>query len=248
MWFHSPINKLTNLFNAQGKETHVAVFRDLIQIIQILPGKTAGSFRAKAANYLCRLLAGDESLIPEIMRTKENTPEVVREVIMQDVPTFDRTPAEKRFREETMDLIIKERRHALEERKAALEQKNLEFQIKRMAYIEDRLGGLDDTDKIYFKDLIVKCNDPGYAAIQNSSDERGEEISIALVAQELGIHPREKSPQIGKVLASMWRARYPGQSPPKRRTKYLGRVYNENAYYDRDRDLVEKAIRQVCGA
>lgn len=218
----------------------------------MLPGQLAAAFRAKAAQYLCRLLAGDESLIPEIMRTKENTPEAVREVIMQDVPTFDRNPTEKRFREETMDLIIKERQAALEERKAALKQrvreKNLEFQIKRMAYIEEHLGGLDDRDKIYFKDLVVKCNDAGYAAIQNSTDERGGEISIALVCQELGINPKDKSPQIGKVLATMWRARYPGQEIPKRRTTYRGRPYNENTYYDRDRDLVEKAIRQVCSA
>ena len=70
----------------QGRETPVGVFRDLIQLVQVLPGKNAAAFRIKAANYLCRLLSGDLSLIPEIIHTNQVVNDGAREALLQDVP------------------------------------------------------------------------------------------------------------------------------------------------------------------
>jgi hypothetical protein len=210
----------------------VGVFRDLIQLIQVLPGKKAAAFRLKCANYLCRLLAGDRTLIPEIIATSEAVPAQAQEVIMQDVPraVIEESPTLKRVREENLLLDLQER--------------NFNFQMKRIKAIDD-LFGLDDRDKLYFKDILKKSNDPGYAAIQDTTDERGREISIALVCQEIGVSPRGKSPQIGALMKRRWTEAHPGQTPPKRDTMFNGRPYKENVYYQRDYAMLEQCIRDV---
>ena len=209
------------------------MFRDLIQVVQVLPGKTAAAFRLKCANYMCRLLSGDRSLIPEIIATSEAVPEALQETIMQGVPVAvpELSSVEKRCREEHLLLDLKER--------------NFAFQVKRVKIMEEMFG-LDDRDKLYFKDVIKKSDDRGYAAIEDSVDERGREISIALVCQEIGINPRGKSAQIGKLMAKEWRKAYPGETMVKRDTLYMGRPYKENTYFQRDYGLLEKACRTIC--
>ena len=64
----------------------MGVFRDLVQLTMVLPGTKAGAFRLKAANYLCRLLAGDASLIPEILQTQASVAPETREALLEGVP------------------------------------------------------------------------------------------------------------------------------------------------------------------
>lgn len=52
--------------NGKGKITRVANFQTLIQIAWMLPGSAARDYRLKSCHQICRLLGGDESLIPEI--------------------------------------------------------------------------------------------------------------------------------------------------------------------------------------
>lgn len=52
--------------NGKGRLTSVADAATLIEIIFLLPGRMAKEFRRESALYICRLLGGDESLIPEI--------------------------------------------------------------------------------------------------------------------------------------------------------------------------------------
>jgi hypothetical protein len=211
----------------------VGVFRDLVQLIMVLPGAKAGDFRLKAANYLCRLLAGDASLIPQILATQQAVAPELREAIMTQVPTAlpEPSPVEKRCREGHLLLDLEER--------------NFNFQAKRIKFMQDMFGPFDERDRLYYKDLVKKCGDSGYAAIQDTEDERGREISIALVCQEIGVNPRGTSPQIGRRVAQLWRERYPGETPAKRDTLYQGRPYKENTYYQRDYDLLEKAIKEI---
>lgn len=216
------------------------MFRDLIQLVQVLPGRKAASFRLKCANFLCRLLTGDRTLIPQIINASENISQEAANVMMQDVPVarVEISSVEKRCRDGHMLLD-------LEERKIKIEEQNFDFQVKRFKAIKDEFG-MDDRDKLYYKDLFKKSSDPGYAAIQNTEDVRGREISIALVCQEIGINPQGKNPQIGRVMAKKWRERFPDNEIPKRDTIFLGRPYKENAYYQCDYDLMEQSIRDVC--
>ena len=79
---------------------------------------------------------------------------------------------------------------------------------------------------------------------------RGSEISIAMVSTELGIRLGEKAGQVGKKMKALYSARYgshAGANIPKRTTIFRGKPFQENAYYLRDKDLMQQAIREVSG-
>ncbi|CAN0508607.1 unnamed protein product, partial [Ectocarpus sp. 8 AP-2014] len=52
--------------NGKGKITPVADAKTLIEIVWLLPGKKAHSFRRQSSEKVCRLLGGDLSLVSEI--------------------------------------------------------------------------------------------------------------------------------------------------------------------------------------
>ena len=52
--------------NEKGKETPVANARTLIEIVWLLPGKKAHTFRRQSSEKVCQLLGGDLSLVSEI--------------------------------------------------------------------------------------------------------------------------------------------------------------------------------------
>ncbi|CAN0532144.1 unnamed protein product, partial [Ectocarpus sp. 8 AP-2014] len=52
--------------NGKGNETPVADAKTLIEIVWLLPGKKAHTFRRQSSEKVCRLLGGDLSLVAEI--------------------------------------------------------------------------------------------------------------------------------------------------------------------------------------
>ena len=61
-------------FNGQGqRQTPVMNSQAFIELVQVLPGKTAARFRRKGAAVLARYLRGDVTLIPEIAGNAANT-------------------------------------------------------------------------------------------------------------------------------------------------------------------------------
>ena len=71
-----------------------------MELMMVLPGARAGKFRGKCADYLCRLLSGDRSLIPAILAADANMPEAAKATIMQAVerPLVDGERANKRLK------------------------------------------------------------------------------------------------------------------------------------------------------
>lgn len=192
---------------------------------------------------MARLCGGDTSLIPMIEQANASITPEAREIIMQGVVVapVQISTTEKRCREAGMLLD-------LEERKIKIQEANFSFQLKRMKLINEIIP-LDDRDKLYFKDVLKMCGNAGYAAITDTPDEeRGREISIALVAQEIGVNPNGQSPVIGKLMAKRWKDAHPGEEPSKRDTLYQGRPYKENAYFQRDYVMLEACIRECLVA
>lgn len=92
--------------------------------------------------------------------------------------------------------------------------------------------------------------DPGHGipTPNCSRDVRGEEVSIAMIATEMGVSVRGRGGLVGKKLKALYAERYGANAAnhiPKRSVIYAGRPYMENSYYSRDRDLVERAVRMV---
>ena len=235
------------IFVSQGHEVKLVTFADATHLVMLLPGKTAGEFRIKCAEYMARMCSGDRSLIKQIEDQYAATTPEQREVMMQGVPTLVITGVEKRCREENMLLDLEERRANLEQRKAKVQEMNFDFQVKRMKLIGE-LVPLDDRDRLYFKDLLKMSCKPGYSMITDSPDEvRGREISIALVAQEMGVNVSGKGPTIGKLMAQKWKDAHPNEEPVKRDTLYQGRPYKENTYFQCDYDMLKQCIIKVLG-
>ncbi|ACH46756.1 unknown [Feldmannia species virus] len=77
---------------------------------------------------------------------------------------------------------------------------------------------------------------------------RGEEVSIAMVSGEMGVHLGGRAGTAGKKLKVLYMARYGADAAnniPKRATIFQGRPYRENTYYARDKDLVQQAIEET---
>ncbi|CAM9642322.1 unnamed protein product [Sphacelaria rigidula] len=71
-----------------------------------------------------------------------------------------------------------------------------------------------------------------------------------MVSTELGISLGEKAGKVGKRMKALYSARYGSVAAaniPKRTTIFRGKPFQENTYYSRDKDLMQKAIREVSG-
>lgn len=161
----------------------------------------------------------------------------------------------KRVREENLLLDLEERKQNLEERKQRIKAENTARCLDHIKRLDEFIG-LDDRDRLYYKDMMKMAfeNKPGYSGFltdslqvnnEENQNERGREISIALVCQELGVNPRGKSSQIGRIMAKRWREAHPGEEIPKRDTLYNGRPYKENVYYQCDYDMLAGVIEEV---
>ena len=79
-----------------------------------------------------------------------------------------------------------------------------------------------------------------------SPSVRGPETSICVEAAKMGISIGDKAGQIGKIVKRMYSERYgeeAGRNIPKRSTTFRGKPFNENTYFSRDSDLIQRAIR-----
>ncbi|CAN0252444.1 unnamed protein product [Ectocarpus sp. 6 AP-2014] len=88
------------------------------------------------------------------------------------------------------------------------------------------------------------------ATAKCSESVRGPETSICNEAAKMGIKLGEKAGQVGKMAKSLYSKRHgvaAAASIPKRNTTYRGKPFRENTYWQRDADIVQEAIRTVCG-
>lgn len=172
--------------------------------------------------------------------------------------------ARKRARVEAAEdrqeaLAIAEHEHRLAELKAGTAARVAELQLTAIKdqrsvidVYRDSLGELDGRDKIVLKDLTKRMLNPtstlAHVVPTNQLAVTGgatpQEISIQIVAVELGVPVANHASAIGRAMARRYRERY-NKEPTKRRVLYHGRPLDENAYFDTDRDLMVAAIKEV---
>ena len=88
------------------------------------------------------------------------------------------------------------------------------------------------------------------ATAKCSESVRGPETSICNEAAKMGIKLGEKAGLVGKMAKSLFRKRYgvaAAANIPKRNTTFRGKPFSENTYWQRDADIIQQAIRIVCG-
>ena len=80
---------------------------------------------------------------------------------------------------------------------------------------------------------------------------RGSETSIPLEAGKLNVRVGDRSGPVGKEIKRLYGIRYGADAArdiPKRTTIFRGKPFNENTYYIRDSDLIQRAICNICGS
>lgn len=99
--------------NGKGHQTPCVDMQTLLEIVWLLPSKCAKEFRRKSCYQICRLIGGDESLIPEIeARSKFWSSTLTRmeqrEQLLKPMKDFKHTMAEERVREKDVQMELAE--------------------------------------------------------------------------------------------------------------------------------------------
>lgn len=78
---------------------------------------------------------------------------------------------------------------------------------------------------------------------------RGDEISIAQISGFMGIGLGNLAGQVGKRMKALYIAQYgavAGNNIPKRTTRFNGKPFSEKCFFNRDRGMMEQAIRDAA--
>jgi hypothetical protein len=149
--------------NGQGKPTPVADARTLIEIIWALPGRTAQKYRRASSVTVCRVLGGDVSLVEEIESrnaTLQHTEAGRSTQTFLTSQTGEPTVAQSSTVAAPAELgmATADQRQAYfacwlaQQHEQVAQQKVMT--VQSAVNLMQALGGVDERDKIEFKDRI----------------------------------------------------------------------------------------------
>lgn len=263
--------------NGKGKPTPCADARTLVEIVWLLPGRAARDFRRSSAASVCRMLGGDLSLVQEIEARYSSlhsteAGRAAQEFLSQSAVTAevvnDKLPAELQLATETQKEAFVENWLRCKRLSDADEIREKRIRILHSTHeLMQALGGLDDRDKLEFKDRVRTILTADYETSNTNalvpsahvdpgpsvptpicvSAVRGPETSMHIVASKLGVTVRDKAGQIGKLIKKKYAERYGSKAAdniPKRAVFFRGKPFLENTYYERDADLIQAAIQE----
>lgn len=245
-------------FPGQGQRpTPVAYLKDLIEIAWLCPGKHAKEFRRTGAVTLCRALGGDLSLVDEIKERHGEVTEAEQEALLAGTGVSVAeangqaivSPEEERARVRKLNAEAAMMEAEVDRVRTEAMRARAEASVATCRALLDIAGGVSEgRDRLFYNDLarnFAQCNLLGFPATDGRSPDRSSDaqITISTVAVQMGVRLDGRAlVRAGKKASSLYRARY-GESPPKHEQFCDGRVILANTYTERDRDLVEEAIR-----
>lgn len=173
---------------------------------------------------------------------------------------FRGMPTGFRFLEESQRPIV-----AKEVVDLALKRQRVEDLVGRYKLLRGIGVELDDRTKIEIRDnvsiltrrelaiegssteVVSVTQDPRTPTHLLGAQKRGHETGIVVVASKMGVRvPPAMSRPIGKLMKTLYKKKYDLPADwdgfVKRQTLFHGRRIFENCYYERDEDVVRKAI------
>ena len=239
------------------KETPCMTIRGLQRLLMILGGKVAAEFREIVEGTFTRVMAGDQSLIEVInanVASEAPVQQAYRAALTQEpvAPVLDEfCLRRKRERDDLLfDLELAERKLALEERKLEHESKLIQHVNTAMQSINSLKAwvNVDERTKLqaedHIKNVLFNTISAGQACITDGSQPTTA-LNVSILAKELGFKCSEGELQrIGRDLAKQYREIYKCD-PPKHKQFVGGNCVPINSYMERDRPMMERAIRAV---
>jgi len=252
------------------RETPCMTIRGLQRLLMILGGKVAAEFREIIEGTFTRVMAGDQSLIEVInanAASQAPVQQAYRSALAQEPvsPVLDEIClGRKREREDLLfELEIAERKTTLEERKVLLDERKLSHASKLIEHANTALGSLnalkdwthvDERTKLqmedYIKNVLFNSMPTKTPALTlTNGDQPGlsptAAINVSIVARELGVNLTDAQLQrAGREMAKKYREAY-RCDPPKHKQYVAGNYIPVNSYMERDRPMMEQAIREA---
>jgi len=218
-------------FNGRGQsEQPVITFPGAIKLMMWLPGENAKKFRTKAAEILTRYFAGDKNLLREIEANAAS-----------DAPVNQLARGAMATKTHGVDLEAQTLKKLKLENVATF----VDLMDKlRPAWRTDQRLVLKTEDMLknsVFDEPLDKVRASEPLAITDGS---GASVSISQVAREMGLRvlAHGDACKVGRAVAEAYRARH-GTNPPTHRQWVDGAERDVKSYTERDRDLIETALR-----
>jgi hypothetical protein len=253
-----------------GHKTKLISFQNAIELIMVLPGKTAKATRSKFADIIRRYLAGDSSLIIEInanaasdspiaQLARADSDAVTRKrQLERDDALFDMEMAERKQR--LMHMVMETNFKAAEAQVKTAEAQAKVLDVQKL--LMDTYTSLcpnrqiDDRARLMFKDNFLNIASQGSPArclaVENGIGAgagavcRPFSVSDVALALRLSFN-RGDTQKIGKLVAAAYREKY-GQGPSKHEQWVDGACREVCSYTEKDRGMVEEVIKSYARA
>jgi len=231
-------------FPGQGqRETPTMTLRGLQRLLFILGGKVAEEFRKVVEGVFTRVMAGDTTLIEEIVSNgASNAPihKAFRQALEEE-PVLDGAGSKrKRDQEDVLfELEVQERRVRIKQNEMACVEKFSDLMTSlNPTWKNDSRLRMQVEDALKTTVISSKA-----AQIANGAGvPLTQSISVSQVAQEEGIRLKMADLiAIGKAVAKSYKDKY-GEAPGKHSQWVDGAERKVNSYTERDRDLIKEAI------
>lgn len=240
--FHSAKFTERQISKHGGAKTKLVGFRDAIELIMVLPGRTARETRAKFAGLIHRYLAGDTSLIKEIENNASSSSpitQLARATLPSESSVVEDNEARrKRIKREDAET-------------AKLEIENVQAVMNLMNALQP---GWMETDTRYRMQTIdriknIGCDGGSGAAVQLSvtNGEQGKALYIMDLARELKCKTltQGEAIRVGKMAAKRYRAAHCDQEPLKQIRFVDGAERSVNCYSEADREMLTGVLADL---
>ena len=231
-------------FPGQGqRETPTMTLRGLQRLLFILGGKVAEEFRKVVEGVFTRVMAGDTTLIEEIVSNRASNAPIHKAFrqALEEEPVLDGAGSKRKMDQEDVlfELEVQERRVRIKQNEMACVEK-----------FSDLMTSLNPTWKSDSR-LRMQVEDALKTTVISSKAAQiangagvplTQSISVSQVAQEEGIHLKLADlVAIGKAVAKSYKDKY-GEVPGKHSQWVDGAERKVNSYTERDRDIIKEAI------
>jgi protein-tyrosine-phosphatase len=244
--FKSEVEVFLRHFKFPGRgqqEQPIIQFQGAIMLIMQLPGEKAKQLRRKAADIITRYYAGDKTLLAEVYANAESQG-VINQAARAAVQAVEDDHTRKR---KALDIAAQE--EAVEMSRIDRHRKTIQLQkdLMEMYALVSPGGQLDDRTRLHFKDIIVNLSSAAagnYMAITNGeAKSQNAPLTISTIAAELGLRfTTDELKSIGAKVSKLYHAKH-GTGPSKHEQPCGGAVRLVCSYTERDRDIVEQALR-----
>ena len=234
--FPDSLSSVTNFkFSGPGQRpTPVADARTLVEIVMVLPGRTAAMHRRKAADIIVRYLGGDPSLVEEVAANR-----LSQEDMDDDDPArlFGQTvesEAIKRKREEVTLLELDSQAKRIRVQ-AATDVARL-----TLGALQDLGLPVSDRDKMLAKDMITTA-----AFTQGQLEDRGEEADICLQQFCASRGKKGLEAVLGRKAKKLYLEDHPGYQFAKKTIFAQGQMVEANRWTANMASYLERALEAL---